>query len=238
MLDSDVAAAGVEVMVVNDKSSDNVDHVGVGANISFTHDLSEKLEPLKRILPTHLAVLIPSLPSSQSHPPEATPADSALASPQIVPYSLLYSISKWTRTEEGTAALSANSLNPRSYEMVSLLAGTITSPDRKFPAHKPEADPLMDARRETNDRKAVVALVNALLSIGGSGVATWYAAGVAGWRNEWRALFSFFFALLVAVAEGVLFVLWNSRRPKPKGARGRLRRNPPTQDVNVKLKVE
>lgn len=182
MLDSDVAAAGVEVMVANDKSSDNV---GVGANISFTHDLSEKLEPLKRILPSHLAVLIPPLPPSQSHPSEATQADSASASPQIVPYSLLYSISKWTRTEEGTAALLTNSLNPRSYEMVSLLAGTITSPERKFPTHKPEADPLMEARREAKDRKAVVALVNALLSIGGSGVATWYATGVAGWRNEW-----------------------------------------------------
>jgi hypothetical protein len=118
-------------------------------------------------------------------------SDSATTSTLTVPYSLLYSISKWTRTEEGIAALSANSLNPRSYEMVSLLAGSTTSPERKFPPHKAETnDPLTDARREINDRKAVVTLINALLSIGGSGAATWYATGVAGWRNEWVRIHS------------------------------------------------
>lgn len=182
-LDSGVTAAEVEIMVVNDKGSNNV---CVGTNISLTHDLADRLEPLKRILPAHLAVLIPSLPPLPSLPSASALADSATTSTQIVPYSLLYSISKWTRTEEGAAALSENSLNARSYEMVSLLAGATTSPDRKFPAHKPEVnDPLMDARREINDRKAVVGLINALLSIGGSGAATWYATGVAGWRNEW-----------------------------------------------------
>lgn len=259
MLDSGVAAAEVEVMVVDDKNSDNADHVGVDANISLTRDLADRLEPLKPILPTHFAALITSLPPSPSPSPAVAPANSATTSTPIVPYSLLYSISKWTRTEEGAAALSANSLNPRSYEMVSLLAGTITSPDRKFPPHKPETnDPLTDARREIGDRKAVVTLVNALLSVVGSGAATWYAAGVAGWGNEWvriyspaivplqlnpllnpqRTLFSLLFALLVAVAEGALFALWNSRRSEPKGVRGRLRRKPRAQGVDVKLKVE
>jgi len=239
MLDSGVAAAEVEVMVVDDKNSDNVDHVGVGANISLTRDLADRLEPLKPILPAHFAALIPSLPPSPPPSPAAAPANFATAPTPVVPYSLLYSISKWTRTEEGVATLSANSLNPRSYEMVSLLAGTITSPDRKFPPHKPETnDPLADARREIGDKKAVVTLVNALLSVVGSGAATWYAAGVAGWRNEWRALFSLLFALLVAIAEGALFALWNSRRSEPKGVRGRLRRKPRTQGVDVKLKVE
>lgn len=89
------------------------------------------------------------------------------------------------------AALSANSLNPRSYEMVSLLAGSTTSPERRFPSHMGETDdPLAHARREINDRKAVVTLINALLSIGGSGAATWYATGVAGWRNEWVRIHS------------------------------------------------
>ena len=171
--DSGVAAAEVEVMVV--------DNAGVGANISFNRDLADRLEPLKQILPVHLSALIPSLPPS----PAVAPADSVTISTPIIPHSLLYSISKWTRTKEGAAALSASSLNPRSYEMVSLLAGTITSPDRKFPTYKPNNDPLADARREINDRKAVVAVINALLSIGGSGAATWYATGVTGWRNEW-----------------------------------------------------
>ena len=253
--ESGVTAAEVEVMVV--------DNLGVDANISFTHDLADRLEPLKPVLPTHLVALIPPWSQPPSPSSASAPADSATTSPPLVPYSVLYSISKWTRTDEGAAALSANSLNPRSYEMISLLAGTITSPDRRFPAYQPEAnDPLADVQREINDRKAVVALINALLSIGGSGVATWYATGVAGWRNEWvrmqpvlisflhpanttveylnpqRALFSLFFGLLVAIAEGVLFFLWNSRRPKPKGIRGRLRRNPRTHDVGVKLKVE
>lgn len=185
MLDSGVAAAKVELMVVNVKDSDNVDGVGLGANISFTHDLADRLEPLKRILPPHLAAPIPSLPPS---PPPSTTATTSILT---VPYSLLYSISKWTRTKDGAAALSANSLNPRSYEMVSLLAGSTTSPERRFPPHKAEtSDPLADRRREINDRKAVVTLINALLSIGGSGAATWYATGVVGWRNEWVRIHS------------------------------------------------
>jgi len=191
MLNSEVAAAEVEVMVVDDKDSDN--NGGVGMNVSFTHDLADRLEPLKRILPPHLAVPIPSLPPSPSPPTTAAPSNSVTTSTPIVPYSLLYSISKWTRTEEGAVALSANSLNPRSYEMVSLLAGSITSPERRFPPHKTENnDPLADARREINDRKAVVTLINALLSIGGSGAAIWYATGVAGWRNEWVRIHSLY----------------------------------------------
>ncbi|KAF9648888.1 hypothetical protein BDM02DRAFT_3114750 [Thelephora ganbajun] len=234
-----MAAAEVEVMVVDDKGGDNVDLLGVGVNISFTHDLADRLEPLKRILPVYLAAPIPLLPTSLSPSTAVTTSDSATTPTPTVPYSLLYSISKWTRTEEGAAALAADSLNPRSYEMVSLLAGSTTSPDRKFPPHKAEInDPLADTRREIDDRRTVVTLINALLSIGGSGTATWYATGAAGWQNEWRALFSLTLALLVAIAEGVLFVLWNSRRSKAKGNRGRLLRNPRTQGVDVKIKVE
>jgi len=189
MLDSGVAAAEVGIMVVDDKGSDNIDGAGVGVNISFTHDLADRLEPLKRILPPHLAASIPSLPPSLS---PSTPSDSVTTSTPTIPYSLLCSISKWSRTVEGAAGLSTSSLNPRSYEMVSLLAGSTTSPERKFPPHKVESnDPLADRRREINDRKAVVTLINALLSIGGSGAATWYATGVAGWRNEWVRIHSF-----------------------------------------------
>jgi len=189
MLDSGVAAAEVGIMVVDDKGSGNIDSVGVGVNISFTHDLADRLEPLRRILPPHLAAPIPSSPPSRSPSTAATQPDST--STPSIPYSLLYSISKWTRTVEGKATLSTSSLNPRSYEMVSLLAGSTTSPERKFPPHKVEPDdPLADRRREINDRKAVVTLINALLSIGGSGAAAWYATGVAGWRNEWVRIHS------------------------------------------------
>lgn len=194
MLDSGVTAAETVVMVVDNKDSDNLTGVGVDVNISFTRDLADRLDPLKRILPPQLAAPIPPSPPSPSSPTAATPSDpSATTSTSTVPYSLLYSISKWTRTEEGVAALSANSLNPRSYEMISLLAGSTTSPERKFPPHKvgPD-DPLADKRREINDRKAVVTLINALLSIGGSGAATWYATGVVGWRSEWVRIYSLY----------------------------------------------
>ena len=173
-------------MVVDNKNSNDFD-----ANLSFTHDLADRLQPLKRILPPHLATLIPSLPPAESPSTTTTPSDPATTPTPTVPYSLLYSISKWTRTEEGTVALTANSLNPCSYGMVSLLAGLTTSPERKFPPHEVETeDPLANARREINDRKAVVTLINALLSVGGSGAATWYATGVVGWRNEWVRIHS------------------------------------------------
>ena len=78
--------------------------------------------------------------------------------------------------------------------MVALLAGTRTSPERVFPPVDPsltlQNDPLEIRRRELSDRRAVTALLNALLSIAGAGVATWWAADRLGWRNEWvRLLF-------------------------------------------------
>jgi len=59
-----------------------------------------------------------------------------------------------------------------------------------------------------------MAVANSLLSIGGAGVAAWYACSIVGWRDEWRMLFALFVAAVVAVAEGVLFVIWDSRRNK------------------------
>ena len=71
--------------------------------------------------------------------------------------------------------------------MLALLAGTRTSPGRRFPATDPGAtpDPQAARRRELSDRRAVTALANALLSVGGAGVATWWAADRLHWRNEW-----------------------------------------------------
>lgn len=72
--------------------------------------------------------------------------------------------------------------------MVALLAGTRTSPEKSFPHMpvKPEASE--EARRELNDRRAVTAVLNALLSVIGSGVATWWAADKLGWKQEWVRL--------------------------------------------------
>jgi TMEM199 family protein len=69
--------------------------------------------------------------------------------------------------------------------MVSLLAGTITSPERRFPPHKRHKSADEEAKKEMNDRKAVIAVANSLLSIGGAGIAAWWASGIVGWRDEW-----------------------------------------------------
>ena len=75
--------------------------------------------------------------------------------------------------------------------MVALLAGTKTSPERKFP-DVPRVSQDDESQRARNDRRAIVALLNALLSVIGSGVATWWAAQHLSWENEWvRNAFSF-----------------------------------------------
>ena len=102
-----------------------------------------------------------------------------------IPYSLLSGISKWARTDEGRRQLCAHALQLNDYSMISLLAGTITSPSSKFPRHVPPPDAMEEATRAANDRKAITALLNALLSIGGAGYAGWWASGRTGWRDEW-----------------------------------------------------
>lgn len=162
-------------------------------NISLEPHLAETLEPLVSILPDNLctelsAVLGAASPSSRSPPattPPPSPRNAAYSRP-LIRHSLLSAISTWTRTAEGRAALAAHEppLEPNSYAMVALLAGTRTSPEKKFP-DVPVTIPGADARKELNDRRAVTAVLNALLSIFGAGAATWWAAGRLGWRDEW-----------------------------------------------------
>jgi hypothetical protein len=145
-------------------------------NISFEPHLQETL--------SHIVILLPSTLSNQLRPylnvvdpPQTTPT---------IPYSLLRSISQWSHTLAGLTALNSHdpALSPHDYTMISLLAGTTTSPERKFPAYIPP-DPLAEQKREYKDRKAITAILNALLSIVGSGAATWWAADRTGWRPEW-----------------------------------------------------
>jgi hypothetical protein len=109
-----------------------------------------------------------------------------------IPYSLLQSISQWSRTPPGLASLDNHdpALAPHDFTMIALLAGTTTSPERKFPAYIPP-DPHADRKREYKNRKAVTSVLNARLSIVGSGAATWWAAERTGWRPEWVCRFSF-----------------------------------------------
>jgi hypothetical protein len=68
--------------------------------------------------------------------------------------------------------------------MIALLAGTMTSPERRFPPHVPKGE--VDQHKRFNaDRKAITGVINALLSIGGAGLATWWVAEGRGWKDEW-----------------------------------------------------
>jgi hypothetical protein len=69
--------------------------------------------------------------------------------------------------------------------MIALLAGSVTSPERKFPAYTPDKSPEEAAALKKAERQAITSLLNALLSIVGSGFAAWWAAGKTGWKNEW-----------------------------------------------------
>jgi len=171
--------------------------------ISLESHLVDTLKPLQTLLPPPLASELAI---------HLTASGSESSSPTI-PYSLLTSISSWARTSEGKQTLRACNpeLNPSDYTMISLLAGTRTSPDRKFPVVPAARSPLEDARREVNDRRAVTAIVNALLSIGGSGVATWWAAGRLSWKDEWKVLFALLVASVVAISESILYMIWDAR---------------------------
>jgi TMEM199 family protein len=151
-------------------------------NISFEPHLQETL--------SHIVILLPSTLSNQlrpylnvQNPPQTTPT---------IPYSLLRSISQWSHTLSGLTALKSHDpvLSPHDYTMISLLSGTTTSPERKFPAYIPP-DPLAERKREYKDRKTITAVLNALLSIIGSGAATWWAADRTGWRPEWVGAYYF-----------------------------------------------
>ncbi|KAK7031395.1 hypothetical protein R3P38DRAFT_3352642 [Favolaschia claudopus] len=167
-------------------------------NISLEPHLRENLISLPPLLPSDLAE---ELKSYLSEP-----------APPTVPYSLLQSISQWSRTPAGQAALESASLELQSYSMVALLAGTVSSPERKFPLYVPEKSPEEVQALRVAERKAITALLNSLLSILGSGFAAWWAAGQTGWKREWQVLFSLFVAAVVAISEAVLYLIWTSRR--------------------------
>jgi len=165
--------------------------------VSLPQHLRSKLEPLPDILTEDLRLrLSPYLAESISE----------------IPHSILSDISKWARTEEARSQLRARHLEPSDYSIISLLAGTITSPSSKLPPYIPPEDAAQVAKRTTNDRQAITTIMNALLSIGGSGYAGWWSSGRTGWRDEWRVLFALLVAAVVAISEALLYLIWQSRR--------------------------
>ncbi|TFY74442.1 hypothetical protein EWM64_g9571 [Hericium alpestre] len=185
---------------------------------SLSHHLRFDMADATPLPPSARQPASPSASSSTSSSSLVPTSSKGPAPTPTVPYTLLLSISKWSRTAAGAQALSAHSpsLDVQAYSMVALLAGTRTSPHRKFPDMKGKSfDPALEAKREVNDKRAIIAVFNALLSVGGAGAATWVAAQRTGWRDEWKVLFSFLAATIVAVSEIVLYMIWESRRSKP-----------------------
>lgn len=159
--------------------------------VSLEPHLVETLRRVQTRLPPSLAdKLGPYISSSQAQP--------QFSSSEIptIPYTLLHNLSQWTRSSSGLSSLknppspTLPALDPSDYSMISLLAGTKTSPNRRFPPQAPREDGPDAARKELNDRRAIVAVLNALLSVGGTGAAVWWAAGNIGWRDEWVRLIS------------------------------------------------
>uniref|UniRef100_A0A4S4LNA9 Endoplasmic reticulum-based factor for assembly of V-ATPase n=1 Tax=Bondarzewia mesenterica TaxID=1095465 RepID=A0A4S4LNA9_9AGAM len=176
-------------------------------------DLTTSLEPhLLDTLRPLLSLLPPALDSELS--PYLSPTPHA-SSTQTIPYPLLLAISKWSRTAPGLSSLHSATppLDPNDYTMIALLAGTRTSPHRKFPPVI-RTDPAREAKRAVNDKRMIVGVLNALLSVVGAGAGTWVAAQRTGWRDEWKVLLSFLVAAAVALSETVLYIIHDSRRAR------------------------
>ncbi|KZV72207.1 hypothetical protein PENSPDRAFT_604659 [Peniophora sp. CONT] len=181
-------------------------------DVSLEPELLTSLDSILPLIPEDLASRLTSALESSPTPGKT----------RTIPYPLLLDLSKWTRTDSGREALSKKSLRETDYTMISLLAGTRTAPNRRFPLPpKPESD----GRRELNDRRAITTVINSLLSVFGAGWAAWMAAGHVGWRDEWRIVLGLIVSSVVAVAELGLYLIWESRarpndtpsatRPKP-----------------------
>jgi len=87
-----------------------------------------------------------------------------------------------------------------------------SSPDKKFPQLSHSSDRSENAARDISDRKAIIAVLNALLSVICTGAATWWAAQRTGLRDEWKVLLSLLAATIVAISEIGLYIIWDSRR--------------------------
>lgn len=181
-------------------------------SVSLEPHLVETLRPLVGSTSPHLSVELSKLL------PDENSAASQLTGSPMIPYALLQSISKWARTEEGKTALESKDppLDPLAYSMVALLAGARTSPDKKFPALPRVPTRSEGAAREISDRRAIVAVLNALLSVICTGAAVWWAAQRTGWRDEWKVLLSLLAATIVAVSEIGLYIIWDTRHERRK----------------------
>lgn len=150
-------------------------------NVSLEPHLIQALIPLLPLLPSSLATELSPYLSTETLNKKSSPTTST------IPYNLLHSISHWSRTSPGISTLHSASppLEVHDYSMIALLAGTTTSPERKFASYVPPKEPEDVEKERARERKAITTLVNGLLSVGGSGAAAWWASASTGWRDEW-----------------------------------------------------
>jgi hypothetical protein len=139
-------------------------------NVSLEPHLLDVLRPLQPLLP----------------PPIDAQLQSSISG-DIIPYSLLHAISRWSASPDGKDKLRAHDppLDPSSYIMVSLLAGVTTSPERKLGSYNPPPEPEELAQHQKRERKEITAILNALLSVFGVGFAVWWAVGTLHWIPQW-----------------------------------------------------
>ncbi|KAL4063179.1 hypothetical protein J3A83DRAFT_4298073 [Scleroderma citrinum] len=206
---------------------------GEQLNVSLEPHLQDALASIHKLTPTGLSEdLAPYLSAERD-----TTDD------RVIPYAILQKVSRWAQTLEGITALQECSpqLDPRSFTMTSLLVGTRTSPEKRFPPYVPR-DPLEERRRAIDDRKAISAVVNAVVSVIGTGAATWWVSDRTGLKLEWvsamflswyyrvqrsctaqRSLVAVSAAIIVAIAEVILYMIWDSRKgSKSKKVRRRI----------------
>ncbi|CAE6526202.1 hypothetical protein RSOLAG22IIIB_02699 [Rhizoctonia solani] len=167
-------------------------------------------------VPEHLWETLLPLTKLDIEPPELQSLLQEHIKPTIedtsteVPYDLITGIAKWSGSDKGKEMLKAEGLDPSSYSLIPLLAGTTFAPSSKPPPPPPpEHDPAADKR-------AITALINGLFSVVGVGFAAWWAAGNIHWRNETRVLLALASSIIVAIAEGVLYLIWSSHAEKRK----------------------
>lgn len=139
-------------------------------NISLEEHLREYLKAIQFILPEELKQ---TLSGYISEPSSAH-----------IPHSVLLKISQWARRDQGREKLEKANLDANEYSMISLLAGTLTSPERKFGAYIPPMEPEDVEAERRREKKAITALANGVLSVGGVAVGTYLASDKMGWTNE------------------------------------------------------
>ncbi|CAE7216902.1 unnamed protein product [Rhizoctonia solani] len=167
-------------------------------------------------VPEHLWETLLPLINLDTEPPELQTLLREHIKPTVedtsteIPYDLITGIAKWSGSEKGKEKLKDKGLDPASYSLIPLLAGTTFAPSSKPPPPPPpEHDPAAD-------RRAITALINGMFSVVGVGFAAWWASGNVHWRNETRVLLALASSIIVAISEGVLYLIWSSHVEKRK----------------------